>query len=79
MFELYLKMGQSGEDRSLGILRCIAGVDVESGEFVGPGMAMAAMKGPALSYPLEAYYDNPETRELLWNHSYKAADIEFSI
>ena len=79
VFKLYLKMGQSGEDGSLGILRCIAAADVESGEFVGPGMTMAAMKGPARSYPLESYYDNPETRELLWSLSCEATDIEFSI
>ena len=72
-------MGQSCEDGSLGILRCIAGVDVESGEFVGPGMTMAAMKGPARSYPLEPYYDNPETRELLWSRSCEATDVDFSI
>jgi len=79
VFKLYLKMGQSGEDGSLGILRCIASEDVESGEFVGPGMTMAAMKGPALSYPLEPNYDNPETRELLWSQSCAAANIEFSV
>ena len=61
-----------------GILRCIAAADVES-KFVGPGMTMAAMKGPARSYPLESYYDNPETRELLWSLSCEATDIEFSI
>ena len=79
VFKLYLKMGQSGEDGCAGILRCIAGLDVESGEFVGPGMTMASMRGPARSYPLEPYYDNPTTRELLWVRSCEATGIEFSI
>ncbi|MBA58152.1 MAG: hypothetical protein CMQ40_03155 [Gammaproteobacteria bacterium] len=79
VFRVYIKMGQSKEDGALGIIKSMADPVVRSGEFIGPGMTMAAMKGPALSYPLEGYYDNVETRELLWTKSCEAIEDDFVI
>ena len=76
-----MKMGQSAEDGALGILNCIASPNVESGKFFGPGMGgmFTAIKGPALGYNLEPSYDNPKTRDLLWNLSCEAIGEEFII
>ena len=76
-----MKMGQSREDGALGILTCIAHPDAQSGQFFGPGMGgmFTALKGPAMGFPLETSYDNPETREILWANSCAAIEEEFNI
>ena len=74
-----MRMGQSQQDGALGIIRCMADAEIKSGQFVGPGMGMTALRGPALSYPLEAFYDNPATREILWQKSCEAIGEEFVI
>ena len=81
MTKQLMKMGQSREDGALGILTCIAHPNVQSGQFFGPGMGgmFTALKGPAAGYPLEASYDNPQTRDLLWRHSCAAIDADFDI
>ena len=76
-----MKTGQSREDGALGILRCIADPNVKSGQFVGPGMGgmFTAMKGEAHCYPLEEFYDNPATKNLLWEKSCEAIGEKFEI
>ena len=74
-----MKMGQSQQDGALGIIRCIADPEIASGQFVGPGMGMTALRGPALSYPLETFYDNPATRDTLWEKSCEAIGEKFVI
>lgn len=76
-----MKLGQSREDGALGILTCIAHPDAQSGQFFGPGMGgmFTALKGPAVGYPLETSYDNPQTRELLWSQSCAAIGDAFDI
>jgi hypothetical protein len=78
---ILMKTAQSGEDGALGILNCIASPNVESGQFFGPGMGgmFTAIKGPARGFSLEPSYDNPQTRELLWNLSCEAIGEEFII
>ena len=43
------------------------------------GGMFTAIKGPALGYNLEPSYDNPKTRDLLWNLSCEAIGEEFII
>jgi hypothetical protein len=76
-----MKTGQSREDGALGILRCIADPKVKSGQFVGPGMGgmFTAMKGEAHCYPLEEFYDNPATKNLLWEKSCEAIGEKFEM
>ena len=76
-----MKTGQSREDGALGIIRCIADPEVQSGQFVGPGMGgmFTAMKGEAHCYPLEEFYDNPATKNLLWEKSCEAINEKFEI
>ena len=78
---ILMKTAQSGEDGALGILNCIASPNVESGQFFGPGMGgmFTAIKGPARGFSLEPSYDNPQTRELLWNLSCEAIGEEVII
>ena len=71
----FMKFGQSQEDGTMGILRGIADPSIESGTFIGP----KGMKGPATTFKLEAKYDNPETREMIWKKSCAAIDENFSI
>ena len=79
--EQMMKVGQSREDGALGILKCIADPEVESGQFVGPGMGgmFTAVKGEAFCYPLEKFYDNETTRNLLWQKSCDAINESFDI
>ena len=76
-----MKTGQSREDGALGILTCMAHSNVHSGQFFGPGMGgmFSALTGPAKGYPLEASYDNPSTREILWTNSCAAIGEDFTI
>ena len=38
-----------------------------------------AMKGQVVTFPLEPYYNNSETRDLLWSQSCKAIGEDFYI
>jgi NAD(P)-dependent dehydrogenase (short-subunit alcohol dehydrogenase family) len=72
-------LSQSEEDGALGILSCAVLPEAVCGEFYGPGLGMMASKGSAKAYQLEAQYDNPETRELLWEKSCEAVGVSFSV
>ena len=71
----FMKFGQSQEDGTMGILRGIADPSIESGTFIGP----KGMKGLATTFKLEAKYDNPETREMIWKKSCEAVGEDFTI
>jgi len=75
---LFMRMAQSPEDGAMGILTCICKPEAQSGSFYGPGSGNFAMRGPAQRFALEPFYDNPETRELLWSKSCDAVGIETS-
>lgn len=77
--KLMMKMAQSQEDGTLGILSCMCLPEANSGEFYGPGKGLFAGKGQARPFPLEKQYDNDETRELLWKKSCEAVGKDFSI
>ena len=72
-------VSQSEEDGTLGILSCAVLRDAKCGAFYGPGLGMMASKGEAKPYGLEARYDNPESRDLLWDKSCEATGVEFHI
>ena len=72
-------ISQSEEDGTLGILSCAVLPEVESGQFWGPGMGMAASKGAAKPYPFESQYDNAETISMLWSKSCEAIGQDFEI
>lgn len=76
---ILMGMGQSMEDGAMGILSCICLPGVKSGEFYGPGSGPMAIKGKAEPFPLEKFYDNEKTRELLWKKSIEAIGKEFPI
>jgi len=76
---LFMRTGQSQEDGAMGILSCMCLPEAESGQFWGCGLGPLASKGPAKPSGLESFYDNEETRELLWNKSTEAIGREFSI
>ncbi len=66
---LFMRMSQSPEDGSMGILSAMCLPEATSGQFYGPGEGAMAGKGKAVAFGLEPYYDNPETRALLWSKS----------
>jgi NAD(P)-dependent dehydrogenase (short-subunit alcohol dehydrogenase family) len=70
---------QHEEDGALGILSCAVLPDAQCGAFYGPGLGMMASKGEAKPYALEPQYDNPETRDLLWNKSCEAIGEAFDL
>ena len=76
---LFMKMSQSMEDGAMGLISCMFKADAQSGEFYGPGKGTTAMKGKAIAFPLESFYDNPKTRELLWQKSCEAIGEDFTI
>jgi len=51
----------------------------QSGQFYGPGLGPMAIKGEAKPYGLEEFYNNPETRDLLWETSCKAIGQDFAL
>lgn len=71
--------GQSMEDGAMGILACMCLPDAKSGTFYGPGSGMMASKGKAEPFALESFYDNEETRNLLWEKSCEAIGKDFVI
>lgn len=76
---LFMRLGQTPEDGAMGILSCMCLPEAESGQFYGPGSGMMAPKGKAEPFELESFYDNPETRELLWTKSEAAIGMKFTI
>lgn len=76
---LMMKLSQSTEDGALGILSCMCLPEAESGQLWGPGMGVLAMKGPAEPAPLEPFYDDEQTRSLLWEKSEAAIGGAFEL
>ena len=76
---MFMKMSQSAEDGALGLISCMCHPDAKSGQFWGPGRALTAMRGPAVAFELEDFYDNEQTRTLLWDLSCKAIGHDFEI
>ena len=72
-------VSQSEEDGTLGILSCAVLPEAKCGEFYGPGLGMMASKGEAKADAMEPKYDNPETRNMLWEKSCEAIGSEFII
>lgn len=73
------RMSQSIEDGAMGILSGMCLPEAHSGQFYGPGAGMLAAKGPAIAFPLEGFYDNPETRQLLWDKSNAAVGADYTL
>ena len=71
----FMKLGQSQADGTMGILRGIADPSIESGTFIGP----KGIKGPATTFKLEAKYDNPEIRKMIWDKSCDAIEEDFIV
>ncbi|MBL4686695.1 MAG: SDR family NAD(P)-dependent oxidoreductase [Nannocystaceae bacterium] len=76
---VFMRISQSAEDGAMGIISCMCLPDATSGQFYGPGPGMMAVKGPAIAFALEGFYDNEETRELLWERSSAAIGRDFEI
>jgi len=76
---LMMKAGQSMEDGAIGIIKCMADPNAKSGDFIGPGAGRWSMKGAVVNFALEDFYNNPETRELLWSKSCEAIGESFDI
>lgn len=70
---------QSMEDGAMGILSAICLPDATSGTFYGPGSTLLAMRGRAVPFALEPFYDNEETRALLWAKSEEAIGEAFDL
>ena len=73
------RFSQTAEDGAMGILSCMCLPHAASGQFYGPGSGMTAMKGKAEPFAIESFYDNPETRELLWRKSEEAIGKSFAL
>ena len=76
---IMMGIGQTAEDGAMGIIKCIAGLNASSGDFYGPGSGAFAPKGKAERFDLEPSYDNPETKNLLWEKSCEAIGEKFEI
>ncbi len=76
---VFMRMAQSAEDGTMGLLSCMCRADAKSGQFWGPGSGSMAIKGPAEPFDLESFYDNDQTRTLLWDRSNAATGRDFSI
>ncbi|MFT6397278.1 MAG: NAD(P)-dependent dehydrogenase (short-subunit alcohol dehydrogenase family) [Bradymonadia bacterium] len=76
---MMMKTSQSIDDGALGILSGICLAEAESGQFYGPGAGAFSFKGAAQPFALESFYDNAETRELLWEKSEDAIGQSFDI
>ncbi len=76
---LMMRFSQTPEEGAMGILSAMCLTNAKSGQFYGPGSGASALKGPARPFDLEAFYDNAETRDLLWQKSVHAIGKDFSI
>jgi NAD(P)-dependent dehydrogenase (short-subunit alcohol dehydrogenase family) len=74
---LFMRMSQSPEDGTMGILSAMCLPDAKSGQFYGPGAGAMAGKGKAVAFALESYYDNAETRDLIWRKSNEAVGASY--
>ena len=79
MTSQFMKSGQTMEDGAIGILKCLADSNANSGQFYGPRKGRMDMKGPVVKFDLEEFYDNRETKDLLWNKSCEAIGEDFII
>ena len=77
--KVFQRFSQTAEDGAMGILSGMCLPEATSGQFYGPGSGMTATKGKAEPFALEAFYNNPETRELLWRKSEEAIGKTFEI
>jgi len=77
--KLFQRFSQTAEDGAMGILSGMCLADAASGQFYGPGSGITAIKGKAEPFPLESFYDNPETRELIWRKSEEAIGKTFDL
>lgn len=75
----FMRFSQSPEDGAMGILSCMCLPEAQSGQFYGPGSSSMAFRGKAEPFPLEDFYDNAETRDLLWAKSEEAIGASFNI
>lgn len=73
----FMRFAQTPEEGAMGILSCMCLPNATSGQFYGPGSGRMAMKGKAEPFALESFYDNAETRDLLWSKSEEATGGEF--
>jgi len=74
---IFMRMSQSPEDGTMGILSAMCLAETESGQFYGPGAGMMASKGKAVAFALEPFYDNPETRSMIWSKSCAAVGASY--
>ena len=77
--KVFQRFSQTAEDGAMGILSGMCLADAASGQFYGPGSGITAIKGKAEPFPLESFYDNPETRELIWRKSEEAIGKTFDL
>lgn len=76
---LFMRLAQSAEDGAMGLLSGMCLTEAKSGQFYGPGSGNTAFRGEAKPFALESFYDNAETRDLLWSKSEEAIGGTFSI
>ncbi len=76
---IFMRFSQSSEDGAMGLISCMCLPNATSGQFYGPGSGSSAFRGKAKPFALESFYDNPETRELLWYKSEEAIGESFTI
>lgn len=76
---IMMRFSQSIEDGAMGILSCMCLPEAQSGQFYGPGSKSSSLKGKAIPFDLEPFYDNAESRKLLWDKSVAAIGREFSV
>jgi NAD(P)-dependent dehydrogenase (short-subunit alcohol dehydrogenase family) len=74
-----MKFSQSPEEGAMGILSCMCLPEAQSGQFYGPGSGSSAFKGEAKPFALEDFYNNPATRDLLWQKSEEAIGQSFTL
>ena len=79
MTSQFMKSGQTMEDGAIGIIKCMSDSNAKSGEFYGPGKGKMDGKGPVVKFELEDFYDNKESKDLLWNKSCEAIGEDFLI
>jgi len=72
-------ISQSPEDGAVGIIKGMCDPSVKSGDFIGPGAGRMAANGPVITFALEDFYNNAETRDLLWHKSCEAIGEDFQI
>ncbi|MFT7647870.1 MAG: NAD(P)-dependent dehydrogenase (short-subunit alcohol dehydrogenase family) [Candidatus Poriferisodalaceae bacterium] len=76
---MFMRFSQTPEDGAMGLLSCMCLTEAESGQFYGPGSGAFAIKGKAEPFALESFYDNAETRDLLWRKSEEAIGSKFTV